>query len=44
MNRFDDIEAKIRHLEDRQRFGCDDKSNKKSRMNKKMYQNTSEQE
>lgn len=43
-NRIDDIEAKIRRLEDRQRFGCDDKSNIKSRMNQKMHQNSNNQE
>ena len=44
INRIDDIEAKIRRLEDRQRFGCDDKSNIKSRMNLKMHQNSNNQE
>lgn len=44
INRIDDIEAKIRRLEDRQRFGCDDKSNIKSRMNQKMHQNSNNQE
>jgi hypothetical protein len=44
MNRIDDIEAKIRRLEDRQRFGCDDQSNKNNRTNQKIYQNTSDQE
>jgi len=44
INRIDDIEAKIRRLEDRQRFGCDDKSNIKSRMNQKMHHNSNNQE
>lgn len=43
-DRIDDVETKIRRLEDRQRFGCDDKSNIKSRMNQKMHQNSNNQE